>query len=101
MIDKNIENKRILGIVVATIYFVMVLGAIIVIYFDPFFYFHAPIEGGKYIIHNQAYQNPGIARNFDYDSLIVGSSMTEFLLPSLFEEEYGCNAVKVSYRGRQ
>ena len=99
MVDNNSKNKRILGVVVFAVYFVMLLGTLVVVYYDPFFHFHGPIEGERYIIHNQAYQNPGIARNFDYDSLIVGSSMTELLFPSLFDKEYGCRAVKTPYSG--
>ena len=78
--------KRILGVIVlVTLVFVAVISAFIM-YYDPFFHYHVPSGGGKYIFDNEVYQNPGIARNFDYDSIIVGSSMTRPLSPSEFDE---------------
>lgn len=96
---KPVNKKRILLSIVVVVYAVLAIVGITVVYYDPLFHFHGPKTGGNYLVDNQVYQNPGIARNFDYDSLIVGSSMTELLYPSLFEKEYGVHPVKVSYSG--
>lgn len=66
---------------------------------DPFFHFHAPLESLEYPINNQRYQNDGIVRNFPYDAIITGTSLTENFKTSEFDALYGTNAVKVCYSG--
>jgi len=50
--------------------------ALLVIAIDPFFRYHAPIDGFPYVIDNQLSQNIGMAERFSYDAVITGSSMT-------------------------
>ena len=50
---------------------VSVLTAVI----DPFFHYHAPLEGLEYPIDNQRYQNDVIVNHFSDDALIPGTSM--------------------------
>ncbi len=71
----------------------------IVLYIDPFFHYHKPNPAFSYQLTNQSYQNPGIARNFDYDGLICGSSMVELMKPSQFNEKMGLHMVKLPYSG--
>lgn len=66
---------------------------------DPFFHYHAPLEQLEYPIGNQRYQNDGIVKNFSYDALITGTSMTENFKTSEFDALFGTNAVKVSFSG--
>ncbi len=47
----------------------------------------------------QRYQNPGLARNYEYDTIIIGTSMTENFLPSYVEEKLGGKALKLSMSG--
>ncbi|RUS44238.1 copper amine oxidase N-terminal domain-containing protein [Cohnella sp. AR92] len=47
----------------------------------------------------ERYQNPGLARNFDYDTIIVGTSMTENFLPSVVGQALHGKAMKLSMRG--
>ncbi|MBQ7933342.1 MAG: hypothetical protein IJ327_00940 [Lachnospiraceae bacterium] len=49
------------------------------------------------MIDNQLEQNPGIARHFDYDSIILGSSMTTNFDTLLFDNQLGTQTVKLSY----
>ena len=50
---------------------------------DPFFHFHAPnTDAYFYPLNNQRSQNDGISRNFEYEGLITGTSMTENLMSS-------------------
>lgn len=65
---------------------------------DPFYHYHAPVLGTEVYLYNQVYQTPGAAKHFEYDSAIVGSSMTENFHSSWFaEEDY--ETVKLSYSG--
>ena len=68
---------------------------------DPFFHYHAPLDGLSYELLNtkQRYINDGISRNFDYEVLITGTSMTENFSASLAEELYGGAAIKLPFEG--
>ena len=54
----------------------VVLCCTLVVTVDPFFHFHKPVSSLSYPLVNERYQNDGIARHFDYDAVITGTSMT-------------------------
>lgn len=82
------------------LFFLMISVCILaVIVVDPFFQYHKPVKNLYYVIDDQINQNPGIAKNFDYDSVILGSSMTINFDTDLFAEVMGLNTVKLSYNG--
>lgn len=63
---------------------------------DPFFQYHKPIINIQF--KNERYQNPGILKNFDYNTIITGSSMVENFRISWFEnEDPTVKVVKVPY----
>ncbi len=66
---------------------------------DPYFLFHKPLSGISYQLSNERYQNYGIARNFDYDAMIVGTSMSENFKPSEFDTVFGVQSVKLPFSG--
>jgi hypothetical protein len=66
---------------------------------DPYFHYHAPIEGISYILNNERTQNDGILRHFDYDALITGTSMSENFKTSLADELFDAHFVKAAYGG--
>ena len=47
----------------------------------------------------ESYNNPGIARNYDYDAVILGTSMVEMSHPSVIDESFGVRSVKLPMRG--
>lgn len=71
------------------------------IYIDPYFHYHTPNDKYAYTIDDdsQRYQNDGILRNFNYNALITGTSMTENFKTSEFDERFGVKSVKVSFKG--
>ena len=73
--------------------------AAIVIYVDPFFQYHKPLAYFPYKVDNQLSQNPGMARRLDYDSVLLGSSMTASFDTDWFTEVMGLQTVKLSYNG--
>lgn len=79
------------------VFCIMILVGALVYYVDPFFHYHGPIEGFSYVIDDQLTQNPGMAEHFDYDSAILGSSMTVNFNPDYFKELMGVNTLKLSY----
>lgn len=73
--------------------------ASIIAYVDPFFHYHKPIEGFPYVVDDQVDMNPGLARNMDYDGVLLGSSMTVNFTASSFERDMGLKLQKLSYNG--
>lgn len=71
-----------------------IVGAVALI--DPFEIYHQatafipPIENGT-----QMYSNAGIAKSYAYDSIVIGSSMTENFSPSQMDTQLGGQFVKL------
>ena len=61
---------------------------------DPFFHYHKPLFGLKAVLTDKEYQCIGTIRNFDYDSLIVGSSVCENYNNRWFDEKFDCKSIK-------
>lgn len=72
---------------------------LLVAYVDPFFQYHKPLEYFPYVIDHQVNQNPGMAKHMDYDSVLLGSSMTVNFNTNWFEELMGLKTLKLSYSG--
>ena len=83
----------------------LIIGALVLIVssvaiIDPFEVYHKatafipPIESGT-----QSYSNAGIAKSYDYDSIIIGSSMTENFRPSQLDSLLGGRFVKLCING--
>ncbi len=66
----------------------------LVILFDPFFQYHKPLPGLKAVLSDKEYQCIGTLKNFDYDSLIVGSSVCENYNNGWFDEGFDCTSIK-------
>ena len=47
----------------------------------------------------ESYNNPGIARSYDYDAVILGTSMVEMSHPSVVDEAFGVRSIKLPMRG--
>lgn len=77
----------------------MALFAVWIAVIDPFHHYHAPWFGMPTILEDVVYQTPGNAVNFEYDSAIVGTSMTENFRVSWFDEELGWDTMKLCYAG--
>lgn len=83
--------------------FVLGILSIIFVYvyrIDPYFHFHKPLTNDYwYSLDNQRSQNDGIIKNFNYDALITGTSMTENFKTSEMDELFGVTSIKVPYSG--
>lgn len=47
----------------------------------------------------ESYNNPGIVRNYDYNAVILGTSMVEMSSPSVIDACFGVRSVKLPMRG--
>ena len=92
------DKKYVLGTLVIVAIALIVLGGITVI-IDPFFHYHGPIEQLEYIINNERYQNDGIARHFQYDAIITGSSMTDNFKTSEANDLFQAEFIKIPFSG--
>lgn len=72
----------------------MALAAGMVALFDPFYHFHGPLPGMKAVVTQSEYQCIGTIRNFEYDSVLLGSSTAENYNNRWFDEAFGCTTVK-------
>lgn len=68
-------------------------------YIDPFFHYHGPLEHYEYPLNDERYQNDGIIRNFEYNGLITGTSMTQNFKTSEAEALFGVPFIKVPFAG--
>ena len=71
----------------------------LVVWVDPFFQYHKPLSWFPYLVDNQVNQNPGLAKNMDYEGVLLGSSMTASFNTDWFEEKMGIKTQKLSYNG--
>ena len=62
--------------------------------FDPFYHYHKPWFGLKAVLNDKEYQCIGTLRNFDYDALLVGSSVMENNDNSWYDEAYNVRSIK-------
>lgn len=79
--------------------FLLILGALPTVILDPYFHYHAPLPGLSYKLDNQRYQNDGILKNYAYDAVITGTSMTDNFKTTEFDEIFGVSSIKVAYPG--
>lgn len=68
--------------------------ALLVFIIDPFFHYHKPVPGLKAVLNEKEYQCIGSLRNFDYDALIVGSSVCENYNNGWINEKFDVNSIK-------
>lgn len=72
----------------------LLLAATVVVIFDPFYHYHGPVFGLKAVVTKSEYQCIGTIRNFDYDSVLCGSSTAENYNNHWFDEAFGAKTVK-------
>ena len=85
----------ILGILISLL---LVIGIVVLV--DPYEIYHkALFYIPTFRSETQSYSNAGVAKSFSYDSVIIGSSVTENSRPSLYEEALGGSFVKLCMNG--
>lgn len=85
-------------IIVSIIILLAFIAAFVAI-IDPYFHYHAPLENLSYRLTDERYVSGGIARHFEYDALIAGTSMTENFMTSECNELFGTNTIKIPLEG--
>lgn len=93
---KSISYKKALLTIGLSCAILLIASAGMVIFVDPFFQYHKPLPFLNYVIDNQTSQNAGMLKTFDYDSVILGSSMTSNFDTNLFAQLLDTNTLKLS-----
>ena len=80
---------------------VLIAIAALTIIVDPFYHYHAPLDGLDYSLENSddIYFNDGMIRNFDYDTMVTGTSMTLNFKTEEIDEIFGVNSIRTSFLG--
>lgn len=95
---KNTAVKWIIGILTAAAAAVLIF-ILSIFAIDPMFHYHAPLKFLSYPLVNERYQNNGIVKHFDYDSIITGTSMTENFKTSEAQKLFSSDFIKVAFSG--
>ncbi|AWB46349.1 hypothetical protein DCC85_20720 [Paenibacillus sp. CAA11] len=96
--NKRKYKKFIWQLLAMIFVFALLVGSFVFIV-DPLqFYRKATFYTPQYS-WQERYQAPGFAKNWKYDTIIVGTSMTENFLPSEVGEKLGGTVVKLSMEG--
>ena len=67
---------------------------------DPFHYYRGLTAINHVFFPGfQRYQDVGLARSFKYDTVVIGTSVTENFLPSYIERSWGGRTIKLSISG--
>ena len=92
--EKN-WNLMVLGGTVGILFMV----ALVTFMIDPYLHYHKPLESLEYPLKDERYINDGIARNYEYEAMITGTSMAQNFKASQMEELWKVKAVKTAYSG--
>lgn len=74
----------------------------LVYYVDPLFHYHKPHDDKFFYSMEGTHQrelNDGIIKHFDYDAIIIGTSMTENFKTSELDELFNVKSIKVPFAG--
>ena len=95
----GIGKKWVIGFTLIVLIGLTVLGGITV-FVDPFMHFHKPDTSRFYYdFANPRSVNDGILRHFEYEGLIIGTSMTQQFSVSEAEDLWGVPFVKTPFQG--
>ena len=71
----------------------------VTIFVDPFLHYHGGQDFLEYPLQDERYQNDGIVRHYDYDSIITGTSMSQNFNCSEFDELWEAESIKIANSG--
>lgn len=89
------NKKRALKWLVFCLITVMLLPAIITYIFDPFYQYHKPFFNLNAALYDRDNQVVGTIRTFDYDSVLLGSSVSENFDSTFLNSQYDCQTLKI------
>ncbi len=92
------RKKWAVSFVVLYMAVMLVIGGLVIL-IDPYFHFHAPIEGLSYCLEDVFYINDGVSKHFQYNAMITGTSMTRDFKTQEADELFDREFVRLTYHG--
>lgn len=93
------KSKRWTISVAGAFLLLLCLTAAAVLVVDPYFHYHKPLKGMAYEMEDVEYANDGIARNFDYDTVIIGTSTTWGFSIDKANELFDVDSIRLTFPG--
>lgn len=87
------EKRFIRNFIIQTVV-LLTAAAAIVVFVDPFFHYHKPVGSLKAVVTKAEYQCIGTVHHFDYDGIVLGSSVAENYNNRWFDEAFGGTTIK-------
>ena len=75
----------------------LILLSLITYILDPLYQYHYSYDDNYFL--TPRYSSAGLIKNYEYDSVVIGSSMTQNFDLQDFKEQMGLNAIKVTMGG--
>ncbi len=94
-----VTSKKFVVLVVLLFYLAMVFIITVNFIIDPYFLYRSPIDQLGYLLHMERYQNNGIARYFEYDAIITGTSMAQNFKASQLDDLFDVKSIKTCFAG--
>lgn len=88
------SKKKALKILVGLVVIEVLAIVLLVWLFDPFYQYHEPFFGLQKVMYDRDNQVPGSLRNFEYDRVMLGSSMVENFDTDYLDAQDGLVTVK-------
>lgn len=92
----KITKKKWLMIIIIAMLSLLIICNCLSFFIDPFFQYR--YKDNQYMI-NAGYCAPGLIKTYDYDTIIIGSSMTQNFDMDLFRDELNCNPLHIGVGG--
>ncbi|WP_172194719.1 stalk domain-containing protein [Saccharibacillus qingshengii] len=96
--DNKGYRKFLIKFAAATLVFALLVGSFMYIV-DPLQMYRKASFYPVLFSSQERYQNAGLARSYDYDTIVLGSSMTQNFVPSDVESVIGGEVMKLSIEG--
>ena len=92
------KSRKYIILSICGVFIALLTVGVVVWHVDPYFQYHAPNPKMSYNMemNSFSYYNAGIAKNFSYDTVVTGSSMSRAMLPSYIDRKFNCQTVKLS-----
>lgn len=88
------KSKQLIRVYIGVVAVLLAVCALIVFLTDPFFHYHKPWFGLTAIQNSKQYQVPGAIEHLEYDSVLLGSSVSLNMNTDILEDRYQCKIVK-------
>ena len=93
------RSKKLMLLFLVFLLLLSASAALLTAFIDPLQFYHKSSWYTPLLSEEERYQNPGLAKNYDYDNIIIGTSMTENFLPSQVDQSIGGTTLKLSMEG--